>query len=114
MSLSCNYVWYHGNNEFFSIPQYGWTPLISAADNRHCDVVIDLLSLGADINAQNNVSHHLISKLIVMSWYTELYHTCDSAYLFNGHWYREERGSKCCHRTLNVANFMGTAHNMRI
>ena len=50
-----------------SIPQDGWTPLISAAGEGHCDVVIDLLSLGADINAQSNVSHHFISKLIVMS-----------------------------------------------
>ena len=59
--------------------QGGWTPLLSAVFNGHCDVVIDLLSLGADINAQNNVSHHFISKLIVMSWSTELENTCYSA-----------------------------------
>ena len=41
-----------------SLTQEGYTPLISAASQGHCDVVIDLLSVGADINAQNNVSHH--------------------------------------------------------
>ena len=41
-----------------SLTQNEWTPLISAAKQGHCDVVIDLLSLGADFNAQNNVSHH--------------------------------------------------------
>ena len=38
------------------VTQTGWTPLISAADRGHCDVVIDLLALNADVNAQNNVS----------------------------------------------------------
>ena len=41
-----------------SLTQGGLTPLISAALRGHCDVVIDLLSLGGDINAQENVSHH--------------------------------------------------------
>ena len=44
-----------------SLSQYGYTPLISAAG--HCDVAIELLSLGANINAQDNVSHYLISSL---------------------------------------------------
>ena len=40
------------------VTQYGYTPLISAADSGHCDVVIDLLALNADVdvNAQTNVS----------------------------------------------------------
>ena len=38
------------------VTQTGWTPLISAAIRGHCDVVIDLLALNADVNAQNNVS----------------------------------------------------------
>ena len=66
---------------FIPIPQCGWTPLIAAATNGHCDIVIDLLSLGAGINAQSNVSHHFISTLIVMSWSAELYHTCYSTYV---------------------------------
>ena len=40
------------------LTQGGYTPLISAASLGHCDMVIDLLSLGANINAQDNVSHH--------------------------------------------------------
>ena len=44
-----------------SITQYGWTPLISAAVYDKYDVVIELLSVGSEPNAQNNVSHyHLI------------------------------------------------------
>ena len=38
------------------VTQTGYTPLISAADRGHCDVVIDLLALNADVNAQTNVS----------------------------------------------------------
>ena len=38
------------------IPQNGWTPIISAADNGQCDAVMELMSLGADFNAQSNVS----------------------------------------------------------
>ena len=41
-----------------SLTQGGYTPLISAARQGHCDVVIDLLSLGVDVNGQTNVSHH--------------------------------------------------------
>ena len=40
-----------------SITQAGYTPLITAALNGKCDVVLDLLDSGADVNAQNNVSH---------------------------------------------------------
>ena len=44
-----------------SITQIGWTPLITAAVSGKYDVVIELLSLGSDYDAQNNVSHyHLI------------------------------------------------------
>ena len=39
-----------------SITQYGWTPLITAAYYGKCDVVLDLLDTGADVNAQKNVS----------------------------------------------------------
>ena len=38
------------------VTQTRWTPLIAAAFGGHCDVVIDLLALNADVNAQNNVS----------------------------------------------------------
>ena len=40
-----------------SITQDGWTPLITAAFWGKCDVVLDLLDSGADVNAQSNVSH---------------------------------------------------------
>ena len=39
-----------------SITQDGWTPLITAAAYGKCDVVLDLLDSGADVNAQSNVS----------------------------------------------------------
>ena len=38
-----------------SITQSGWTPLITAAVRGKCDVVLDLLDSGADVNAHNNV-----------------------------------------------------------
>ena len=38
------------------ITQNGWTALMSAAANGKCDVVTELISLGADIDIQNNVS----------------------------------------------------------
>ena len=41
-----------------SATQVGWTPLMYAAAGGHFDVVVDLLSLGADVNAQSNVSHY--------------------------------------------------------
>ena len=44
-----------------SITQDGYTPLLIAADFGNYDVVIELLSVGSEPNAQNNVSHyHLI------------------------------------------------------
>ena len=44
-----------------SITQFGCTPLITAAGFGKYDVVIELLSLGSDYDAQRNVSHyHLI------------------------------------------------------
>ena len=45
----------------FSITQYGYTPLITAALHGRYDVVIELLSVGSDPDAQTTVSHyHLI------------------------------------------------------
>ena len=44
-----------------SITQAGWTPLITAAWKGKCDVVIDLLDSGADVNARNDVSHYHLS-----------------------------------------------------
>ena len=44
-----------------SITQLGYTPLITAVVIGKYDVVIELLSLGSEPNAQSNVSHyHLI------------------------------------------------------
>ena len=44
-----------------SITQLGYTPLLTAAVCGKYDVVIELLSLGSEPNAQNYVSHyHLI------------------------------------------------------
>ena len=40
-----------------SITQRGYTPLITAAACDKCDVILDLLASGADVNAQSNVSH---------------------------------------------------------
>ena len=40
-----------------STTQDGYTPLITAAYWGKCDVVIELLDDGGDINAQSNVSH---------------------------------------------------------
>ena len=52
------------------------TPLMSAAESGHYDVVKDLLALGADVNAKDNVSdisprscHSLISFRIVQLLY---------------------------------------------
>ena len=39
-----------------STTQAGYTPLVTAAWFHECDVVIELLDNGADINAQENVS----------------------------------------------------------
>ena len=39
-----------------STTQYGYTPLVTAAAFDKCDVVIELLDNGVDINAQNYVS----------------------------------------------------------
>ena len=51
-----------------STAQGGWTPLMTAAAlEGRCDVVIELLHNGADIDAQNNVSH--INTVTVMSKY---------------------------------------------
>ena len=37
--------------------QMGWTPLIIAALYGQCEVVTELLSRGADVNGQNDVSY---------------------------------------------------------
>ena len=42
-----------------SITQRGWTPLITAARFGKCDVVLDLLDSGADVNAQDYVRVHV-------------------------------------------------------
>ena len=62
--ITCNYIvfvnvlWSYCYNTItssdVSTTQLGYTPLISAAK---CDVVIELLDDGGDINAQSNVSH---------------------------------------------------------
>ena len=44
-------------------PQAGYTPLVVAAQYGKCDVVIELMDNGADVNAQTNVSP--ISTIIV-------------------------------------------------
>ena len=41
----------------YSDMQDGWTALMNAAANGRCDVVTELISLGADVDIQNNVSH---------------------------------------------------------
>ena len=47
-----------------SITQYGETPLITAAASGKCDIVLDLLDSGADVNTQYDVSHcHLRLEL---------------------------------------------------
>ena len=61
---------------YTSTTQYGCTPLVTAAVNGKCDVVIELLDNGADVNAQNDVSPintvyttlipHLNNKSIVL------------------------------------------------
>ena len=40
-----------------SVTQERYTPLITAAESDKYDVVIELLSLGSETNAQSNVSH---------------------------------------------------------
>ena len=39
-----------------STTQFGYTPLVIAAHYGKCDVVIELLDNGADVNVQSNVS----------------------------------------------------------
>ena len=39
-----------------STTQIGYTPLVTAAQQGKCDVVIELLDNGAYVDAQNNVS----------------------------------------------------------
>ena len=46
-----------------STTQNGYTPLLTAARCGKCDVVIELLDSGADINTQSNVS--LLNTIIV-------------------------------------------------
>ena len=41
---------------YMSTTQEGGTPLVVAASCGKCDVVIELLDNGADVNAQNDVS----------------------------------------------------------
>ena len=39
------------------ITQVGWTALMRAAARGRCDVVTELISLGADVDIQSNVSY---------------------------------------------------------
>ena len=41
--------------------QIGWTALMWAAGSGRCDIVTELISLGADVGIQDNVSHFLMS-----------------------------------------------------
>ena len=43
-----------------STTQRGHTPLVTAAHYGKWDVVIELLDNGADVNAQNDVSHNTV------------------------------------------------------
>ena len=45
------------NCVYISTTQDGYTPLVDAALCNKCDVLIELLDYGADINAQTNVSY---------------------------------------------------------
>ena len=44
--------------------QFGLTALMYAAANGKCDVVTELISLGADVDIQTNVSHFLCLIMI--------------------------------------------------
>ena len=48
-----------------SITQEGWTPLMTAAANGKCDIVIDLLYEGALIDTQSNVSHYQLRPGVI-------------------------------------------------
>lgn len=48
---------------FISITQHGWTPLMSIASDKKYDVITELLSLGANVNIQGNVSFNLINGI---------------------------------------------------
>ena len=52
-----------------STSQYGFTPLITAANFGKCDVVIELLDNGAHIDAQTNVSHSPCDVLSILKVY---------------------------------------------
>ena len=51
-----------------SITQAGYTPIISAALYGHCDTVRDLLSLGAHVDAQDDVSDDVIPTTPWTQW----------------------------------------------
>ena len=55
-----------------SITQGGYTPLITAAESGKYDVVIELLSLGSDYDAQDNVSLSFNELTGCISDYNEL------------------------------------------
>ena len=67
LPLTCNYIvfvhvlWSYCYNTItssdVSTTQDGWTPLITAAWKGQYDVMMELLDDGADIHAQDNVSH---------------------------------------------------------
>ena len=67
-----------------STTQYGYTPLLTAADCGKWDVVIDLLDNGVDINAQANVSP--INTVIVYTTFIPHLKNFKSVVTFGIYW----------------------------
>ena len=61
---------------FMSTPQKGYTPLVTAAHCGECDVVIELLDNGADVNVQTDVSP--INTVIVYTTFNSFISTISS------------------------------------
>ena len=55
-----------------STTQAGYTPLVTAATYGKCDVVVELLDNGADINSQTNVSH--INTFCIHNFHSQLFY----------------------------------------
>ena len=55
-----------------SISQYGYTPLVIAARRGKCDIVIELLDNGADVNAQNDVSPAINTVIVYTTFIPHL------------------------------------------
>ena len=67
-----------------STMQLGYTPLVTAALCGKCDVVIELLDNGADINAQTNVSP--INTVIVYTTFIPHLNNFKSVVTFGIYW----------------------------